>query len=366
MSGRLLILVLILAALSAGCWDQRIVEQMEFIANGGVDVRPDGKILVTMTAPSLQTGGQPKPILYETVADTLRQAREKHRRQSNGRLEAGKMEQVIFGEAMARRGILDYLDILVRDPFNPMLARVVIAKGSAQEFLEQAVKWRNLLSPGLYLRRLFDHATLSGDIPENNINIFLTDYYAPGLDPILPLVEATPTRANVLGSALLRDDKLVGELTADETFLVTVLQGRLAMHTQALPLPRRLARGKRMMSIRFNGGKAKCKLKVKAGVPEVAYEVKFQALLDEFHLGFPITDKVLKDIETSAAGTLKKQFAKVWAKLRRANSDPVGLGNQVRAKHYDYWLKHDWREVFPRAEVRFKVKVDILNYGVIR
>ena len=40
----------------------------------------------------------------------------------------------------------------------------------------------------------------------------------------------------------------------------------------------------------------------------------------------------------------------LWGKLRRANSDPLGIGDQVRAHHNDYWLAHDWREVFPRIE----------------
>lgn len=366
MNGRALLIPALALVIAAGCWDQRVVDQVEYIVNIGIDARPDGKALIAMTTPSLQTGEQPKPTLFMTETETVREAREKIRRQTGGQLEAGKLEQAIFGEAMARRGILDHLEIFARDPVNPLQAWIVITRGTARDFFEQAVKWRNMPLPGVYLQRLLNDAAASGDVPRSNIHIFLRDYYAPGVDPMLPLLEATRTRANVLGSALLRDDKLVGELTTDETYLVMVLQGKAAMHNHPLPVPRRLARGKREMVVRFNSGKARTRLRIKDGLPEVAFEVKFQALLTEFHLGRPITDRMLQDLEASVAGTLEKQFAEVWAKLRQVNADPIGLGNQVRAKHSKYWREHDWREIFPRIEARFKVEVDILNHGMIR
>ncbi|MGE5549943.1 MAG: Ger(x)C family spore germination protein [Bacteroidota bacterium] len=365
MSGQRLAMVLLLVVLSTGCWDQRIVDQIDYAVNVGVDARPNGGISMSVTAPALQAD-QPRPVLYATVADTLREARERLRRQSNGRLEAGKMEQVFFGETLARRGILDYLDVIIRDPFNPILARVVVVKGSAKGFLQQAIKWKSLLLPGLYLGKLLDQAASIGDISPGGINHFLTGYYAPGVDPLPPMIEATEERANILGSALFRDDKMVGELNVDETFLVTVLRGRATMHNQALPLPRGLARGKRKMIMRFNRGKAKLEIELGAGVPRVVYDIKFDALLEDFHLGFPITDKVLKEVETAAAGALRRRFEAVWEKLRRANSDPIGLGNQVRAKHNAYWLRHDWREVFPKINAAFRVKVNVQNYGVMR
>ena len=120
------------------------------------------------------------------------------------------------------------------------------------------------------------------------------------------------------------------------------------------------------MSIRFTNVKAKPRLRIKAGVPEVAYELEFTGLLEDFQMGYPVTDKVLKEIETSAAGSLTAMLETLWGKLVAANSDPLGLGNQVRARFNEYWLAHDWRKVYPAIEARFRVQVDLLNYGVMR
>ena len=118
----------------------------------GIDAAPDGRILVSVTAPFLQVT-PPKPVLYATIADTTRQAREQIRLSTDGRLEAGKMEQVLIGETLARRGFLDYLEPLIRDPSSPVLARIVVVKGSAKDFLEKAIKWKNLPLPGSLPRK---------------------------------------------------------------------------------------------------------------------------------------------------------------------------------------------------------------------
>lgn len=359
------LMLLLLLCMACGCWDQRVVERIEYIVNVGVDARPNGQILYSITTPSLQAGGQPKPRLRATVVSTPREGREKLFLQSTGRLQSGKLEQIAFGEAMARRGILDYLDVLVRDPINPVLARLVVVKGTAFDFYKKAVKWPQLPLPGIYLSRLFDQAVENGSIPNTNISSFFTRYYAPGLDPILPLVKATKTRAIVLGAALFRDDKYAGELDVDETYLLGVLRGDPADHLLAVPASR-LARGKRKMVVRFIGGRAKLKLEVGRDAPRASYEVSLTGLLEEFQMGYPVTEKVLARVERITAGHARRLYEGIWAKLRRANCDPLGLGDKVRARHNDYWLKHDWREVYPRIEANFRVKVEILNYGVIR
>ena len=366
MRRKLLLACLLSSALIlGGCWDQRIVEQMEFIINVGIDAAPDGRILVSMTAPFLQIT-PPKPVLYATIADTTRQAREQIRLTTGGRLEEGKMEQVLIGETLARRGSLDYLEPFIRDPINPVLARIMVVKGTAKNFLEKAIKWKNLPLPGVYLGRLLDQAEASSAVPDSRIDRFFVRYYAPGIDPVLAMAEATPTRAHILGVALFQDDHMAGRLNVDETYLLVALAGKAHSRTQTLPVPGELARGKKKMSIRFTNVKAKPRLRIKAGVPEVAYELEFTGLLEDFQMGYPVTDKVLKEIETSAAGSLTAMLETLWGKLVAANSDPLGLGNQVRARFNEYWLAHDWRKVYPAIEARFRVQVDLLNYGVMR
>lgn len=361
--------LLVLAAFLAGCWDQRIVDQVEFILAVGMDARPEERVLVTFVTPAIESGGgMPKSRLYETEAYTPREAREALRRQSVGRLEAGKLEQIFFGEELARQGVHEYLEILKRDPFDPILSRVVVVKGRARDFLATAAKWKNKPLPGLYFKRLLDQEAALGNIPPATLDRFYVQYFAPGIDPVLPLARATPTNAVVLGSALFREDRLAGELDVDQTYLLLVLRGDGAHHIQSYPNPQFKPgrRVKRKFTLRYINAKAQRHLRLTAQGPEVAFDLSFTALLEEYQMEYPATEKDLRRLEQDAAAHIGRQLRDLWARLQAAHTDPIGIGNLVRAYHYDYWRSHDWQKVYPAIPAGFRVKVKILNSGLVR
>ncbi len=337
--------------------------------SAGMDARADGKFLLTLLTPSLQVGGaRPRPLIYETAVYTPREGRERLRLESAGRLEAGKLEQIFFGEELARQGIHEYLEILKRDPFNPILARVAVVKGTAQDLLNKSIKWQHLPLPGMYFRGLLEQAAAGGSVPMTTVDRFYVEYFAPGIDPILPAIEATPKRARLLGSALFRDDRLVGELNVDETFLLLALKGQAKSHGLILPSPKGLPGRKRKtrMAIRFTSARVRRRLSLRSSNPAIAFELRLLGSLEEFQMVYPTTDRGRRELEEFAGRFIEGQLSGLWRKLRAAGTDPLGVGNMVRAYQYDYWRRHDWRRVYPKVEARFRVTVDLLNYGLIR
>jgi len=241
-----------------------------------------------------------------------------------------------------------------------------VVKGTAANLLKQATRWKHLPFTGLYLDRLLDHAASAGEIPRMDITRFSVDYYAPGIDPIVPLLKATPSRALLLGTALFRDDRLVGELNVNETFLLLSLCGKGGSHSQAFPIPKELRREKKVLSVRFVKSKRKMRLRLRSDRPEVAFTLSFTGMLMEFRAGSPLEPDQLRRLERYIARALEGQLKKVWATLQEVNADPIGIGNLIRAHHHDFWEKHDWRRVFPQIEASFRVEVDLVNYGAIR
>ena len=361
-----LLFLLCFSLFVTGCWDQRVIERMEFIATAGVDARPGGRILLGVITPAVEQGGKPKPHLYLTEVDCLRQGRERLRLQSSGELEAGKMEQIFFGEEMARRGIVDYLDILARDAFNPVQAHLAVVKGTAEGFLRQAIRWQHVPFCSLYLDHLLDYGTATGNIPRTGITRFYVAYYAPGLDPIAPLLRATPSRALLCGTALFRDDRLVGELDVDATFLLLALGGKARSHTQTFLLPKDLRKEKKALAVRFVKTGRKMEIRLPSGRPKIFFRLSFTGMLMEFRAGRPLQPEELRRLEGFIACALEKEAKKLWATLRALNVDPLGIGNLIRAYYHEFWERHDWRRVFPQVEAEFRVKVDLVNYGAIR
>lgn len=45
--------------------------------------------------------------------------------------------------------------------------------------------------------------------------------------------------------------------------------------------------------------------------------------------------------------------------MQKINSDPIGIGDLVRAKHSDYWKMVDWYKVYPKAKLHAHVNFKI-------
>jgi spore germination protein len=51
--------------------------------------------------------------------------------------------------------------------------------------------------------------------------------------------------------------------------------------------------------------------------------------------------------------------------LQQVGSDPIGIGEKVRAKYYSYWQGVDWKDIYKDIDINVDVKVDIKQYGAI-
>ena len=140
-----ILLSVMISTILSGCWDQRIYEEIGFILQLGVESSEDsGHMLVTYTAPIIDVKGEEMVEILPTKAGILRQGRENVRRISPRNLEAGKVQQVLFSEEIARKGIHNTFEVLQRDPSNPALAWVVVVEGSPSELIEKASKFEEI------------------------------------------------------------------------------------------------------------------------------------------------------------------------------------------------------------------------------
>ena len=212
------------------------------------------------------------------------------------------MEQAVIGETLARRGFLDYLE-----PFTPRPQRAPCSPASSwprvppRNFLQKAIKWENLPLPGIYLGRLFDQAETSSSHTQTRLSRFLSGTTRPAWIP------SWHGRSHANQGACPGGRPVPGLSPGPPVERGSDLPARRCWpagehsRTQTLPAPKKFARGKKMMSIRFANVKTKPQLRMKEEVPEMAYELKFMGLLEDFQMGYPITPKVLREIEHSAA-----------------------------------------------------------------
>jgi spore germination protein len=76
--------------------------------------------------------------------------------------------------------------------------------------------------------------------------------------------------------------------------------------------------------------------------------------------------KVQEELEKIFATDLTSISNKVIKKLQEANCDPIGIGDMIRAKYYDYWKSIDWKEIYKEADITANVEVEVGNVGIIK
>ncbi len=366
---RIIVLLIACNFLLTGCWDQKIFEQIGLVLTVGIEKSDDGKLLVTYIYPVM--GGKEKDgvDMISTESSLLRGARENVNHESPKLLESGKTQQVLISEDLARTGIHNILEVFQRDVALPTIASVVIVEGSPHELLEKGKEFQYKPRLSFYLLQLLENNSKLSNIPDTRIYNFDIDYYAPGIDPIVPMIRLREKSVVLIGCALFTDDKMVGNLDSNNTIMLMGLMGKLkdtylVFESKQYPTSNPNNYGislivstqKRKIDIAFD----------EEGIPIININLKFNCILQEYR--WDETDKMSEKnkLEKSLSKQLTTSCNEVVKKMQVVNSDPIGLGNLIRAKYYQYWQNIDWKEVYPEAKINVDASIKILKSGIIK
>jgi len=238
-----------------GCWDAIEMNDLSIGIAAALDVGPGDKvrfseqIVVPGPLGSLPGGGggggggggqSAKP--YYTVSAlglNVKDAMQNIQMKLPRRLFVAHRRIILVSEAFARKGIRRSLDEFARNPESRLRTKVVLTKGEALDFLKVPYPFEREPTDGLR-QIVFGVAS--------NIKLDLKDLMymlsTPGSQAFLPTVELrTPSvpgsqaRYEATGIGILRDGKLVGEMTGDEMKGVLWLRKEMRRGTASVSLP---------------------------------------------------------------------------------------------------------------------------------
>jgi hypothetical protein len=103
-----LVLGLLLPLLS-GCWGQHDIEKIFPTLQLGLERSKAGRILLTTVNPVFGLANKNQEEIVSLECDILREALEVHHRMSAHIPEAGRLQQCLFSDELARQGLFPYL-----------------------------------------------------------------------------------------------------------------------------------------------------------------------------------------------------------------------------------------------------------------
>ncbi|WP_411680504.1 Ger(x)C family spore germination protein [Clostridium thailandense] len=371
-----IIIVFIITTLSStiftGCWDQKIYERVGFILLLGLESSKEKhkKLLVTYANPAIGLGRKNQVELNVQEADLLRQAREIARTKASRPLEAGKIQEILISKELAEKGgIHDLLSIFSRDPLNPALADLVVVDGSPNELCEKSILFPDKPRVGIYIHQLLEAASKDSKIVESRIYNFDTQYYAEGLDTMMPIVKLETNSVKIVGSALFSRDKMVGNIDVKQTTLMVAMRdkiNRAAEYICKVPnIEDAHSNTKSGIAFTIKDSKKKINVGIDNGKPNINIKLKFRGMIDEYIWDSMDKEEKYREVQSNITDELKNECINIIKYTQEVGSDPLGIGDIVRAKHNDYWKKVNWKEVYKTAQVNVDVKLEILNHGLI-
>lgn len=398
MNSRTLCLLLALSLLLAGCWDKLEVEDQLFPVTIAIDKGEDHRYRIAMRVPipaalrAGMLGAQPAAREVREImtveADTVEQAMYILNGSVARRISLRHLRGIAVGEVLAREGLEPLLAELARNGDIKETAGFWIARESAVEMLQHAVPTGEYnpgkINEGLILVEKGLHMA-----PPIRLHHVLSRRAGIGIDPFAPVVganrkimgtngkESTTKSAiagdldrmgknpmEVAGTAIIRDDKLVGMLTVDETQGLLALRGEMGKAYVTIPDP---INPPEQITIRLQQeNKPKTTITLTPNGPRVHVRLLFEgealAGTEDF------TDPAQRrKVEQAVAAYMRETIDGVNTKLTEWKADPVGYGLMLRPRFYRWedWAAFRWRSHVPHMRVQVTIDVRIRRFGLI-
>lgn len=293
---------------------------------------------------------------------------------------------LIIGEDMAREGIREIIDWAGRDRQIRNRVRVAVALGKAEDILKIEPKMDQL--PAEYLEALIRHGTRTGYIPRSEL-FYLRIAYAnrPRMQILLPLVQPQPEEATggkaggetpiagaseggaggeppkpesmeLIGSAVFRDDKMVGQLDIYETRGISWLTG--TVRTTLVTVNR--VEGQVTQRVEF--ASVRYRLNGQSLIARISQDGTLRAWpLDDQH---GITPTILKQLEGDIIRVMEQEIRAALAKTQALQADAAGLGERMRRLNPAGLMVQQWAEQYPNLELELQIEAAFRRIGLTK
>lgn len=389
-AGIKLFLVFAVLIVLTGCWSSRELDELSIIVGMGIDWE-DGHYVMTYQvvnpgeiASQKQASERAPVTVYQSKGDSIFEAARRLTTEAPRKAYLGHLQLLVIGEPLARHGIVDLMDHLLRDNEARLDFNVIVAKGQkAENILEiytplEKLPTQNMRhsletsernwSPAIAMTMDKMASILSVN---NGIRLVL-----PGIHVVGDLHLATkkdnvfryrpPGRFQFSEMAVFKEGKLIGWLNEQESRGYTDLTDKLHSTSVHLPCPE-----SGLIGIEITGSNAKTKALVKNGKPAVEVAIRAKANVVE-KIGCGKVDVTDPDTIDRLGKQLEQEMRKnAEASLKRAKAlkaDIFGFGQALNKVNPRLWekLKLRWDDdYFPQLPVTLDIKANILRTGTI-
>lgn len=353
---------LVAAFLMAGC-SSKDIDKRFFVVSLGMDGGAGGKVLVSLKL-AIPKGvirhGDSEFIMMTMEDNTVENAVNRIRTLLDKELDFGHLKLVVFGEGLARQGIMPYMDWLERTPQIQRICWLAVGKPSALKVLEFRPMSERYPSNNIFLS-LARSGTESDLAVTQYLYSFSRELSERGVDPKLPVIEVAKQGLAIDHLVLFRGDKLSLHLTPDETRIMNIIHGQKNRTEWMVGSEEDAPAGRAVLYSRQHQADFRI---LEGAEPAARIGIRIKAGLGEIVPRGTLNPERKAALVRQAEEKISKETLALLEKCRKAGIDPLGMGLRYRATHWNNeteWT--EWQALYPALKFEVKTEVRITATG---
>ena len=377
-------LFLVAALLLTGCGNYRELNDLAITTGIAFDIKDDQYIVSYMIANSNKAetdskDSETKITVYEGKGNTISSAYMDLNSKNPKIPYIGHLEVVIISEDLAKKGILEALDFLIRNPESRKEFYIVLSKnveaGTLLKTLAPLESFPSQNIAGIIKSNKNEQST----IVMQKYSAVITNMIDEGVEPIINGIEldgnkeegqmqeslekATPSATIKIDTiGIFKKDKLLGWSTHDETVGINIINnsaGFVLLETKC---------DDKYMTSTLKDIKTKPIITFENNIPKIKLKIKADGAILEMQCKRNLEEtKIMKELENEFNEKLKSIIDEtIYMAQKKYKSDIFGFGNYIYKNNLKKWniIKDKWNnEIFPEIKIDTEIKINLNNKG---
>jgi spore germination protein KC len=290
------------------------------------------------------------------------------------------MRVLAVADSIAKEGMLEFLDFMerdreIRDDFN-----VLIVKGAtAENVISTTYPLQKIPSQKIHIQIDSMVETWGGD-PRVRLKDLINALTSKGRQPVAELVtiQGNPQKGKQVdnnkslkpgavvvlqGMAVFRDQKMIGDMSLEDTRNYVWTQNLLKRTTLTIPCEK----GK-FFDVELYRNKTNIKARYEQGVPHIGIEVEFEGYMNGTECAMSLDQiDVYEQMQQKVARSVEERLKKTVTKVQEDYGvDIFGFGEDMYRQDTEAFKKvrGNWDEEFQKAKVDVHVDVKLRRSGI--
>ncbi len=378
-----IVLVFLSIFFVTGCWNYDELNQLAICSGMAIDKDNDEYKVSLMISNSKKyqvssKEGESQKVVYSAKGKTIDEAVRNINLESPKKVYLGHLSIILVSEEVAKDGMLNIMDYLIRNPESTKRFLLALVKDSkAYEVLQIISPLEAYPSQDLTinLKVASDLQAISSAV---NFSQFVEAYIKKGTNPSLPTIviegdakdgtkdksleQATPDAIAKLSTiAIFKEDKLVDIASEEESEGINLLAGRIKKMIVTTECDNNY------LSTEIKNIKTSLKIKFKNNKPVIYFNFKGVGAIEEFMCSVDIRDtKTIDKINNDLNNEIAKIITAGYKVAQENKTDIFEIGNLIYKKNPKYFNKimDSWDdEIFPNTTLNMNINLNLKSKG---